>query len=190
MTSSSYQYAITSIGGHDHLADFNEARCLDTHQDSISDGPLPDKQLSPLTVVYGAYLPPPGVSGEKALTDALGAKGNWLGPLRGDSCRLIALQDIRVFGVVKAHSMARVPFAVLIQAEPTVVAAIKQDEMHEAVTAFVRYSNMPPADNVLNRLGVFAFKVRVQPEASQPMLGDWHTLVDRDRALRLARKIM
>lgn len=183
------QYAIIEIASNFRLIDAAEIRAVETYGDAgIFDSPKPDVQSSPFVLCYGAYLPQHGISDERALVDLLGAKGSWLGHIAESICQLVAVQDIRSFGMQKVGRMTYLPFAALIQADESVIDRIKANGL--AVSCFLRYANQSPADNLLNRSGVFAMKaVEARIKGGDLSLGNWDKSVDRSRAIRTARKI-
>lgn len=184
------QYVILEVQNQSFLIDGAEVNAVEScGSDGISDGPRLDELSTPLVVCYGAYIPQQNVSYEKALIDLLGAGGSWLGHIAGPFCELIAVRDIRSYGMQKVGRMIYLPFAALLQAHAPVISKIKGDGDSPAVTGFVRYSNMSPADNLLNRKGLFALKsieARIKGELTQE---SWGASIDRSRALRVARNI-
>ena len=183
------QYALMEAQGKSYLVDANEMQAVECHgPENIADSPKPNEQTSALMRCYGAYLPQPGVTYEKALFDLLGAKGTWLGSIVESICHLIAVQDIRALGIVEVSGQTRIPFASLIQAHPSITDRIKGDDAL-AITGFIRYSNMSPADNLLNRQGVFALQAVERGAADNLTLESWDKAIDRTRAQRIARKI-
>lgn len=183
------QYAIIEIASSFLLIDAAEIQAVETYGDKgIFDSPKPDEQTSPFTLCYGAYLPQHGISEERALVDLLGSKGNWLGHISESICQLVAVQDIRSYGMQKVGRMTYLPFAALIQAHEPVIDKIKGS--HDlAVSCFVRYANASPADNLLNRSGVFALKLVESRIKGDLSLENWDKSVDRARVIRTARKI-
>jgi hypothetical protein len=183
------QYALMEVQGKSYLVDANEMQAVEFHgPENIADSPKPDEQASALILCYGAYLPQPGVTYEKALFDLLGAKGTWLGTIAESICHLIAVQDVRALGIVKVAGQTRIPFAILIQAHPAITDKIKGDDAL-AITGFVRYGNMSPSDNLLNRQGVFALQAVERGGAGNLTLESWGKAIDRNRAQRISRKI-
>lgn len=183
------QYVLIEIQHQFILVDTNEMHAIESYgHDGISDSPKPDEQTTPLLLCYGAYMPRHGVSDERALVDLLSAKGNWMGCITGPISQLIAVQDIRAFGMVKISRQTRIPFAALIQVHEAVIDKIKDDDT-QAITAFIRYSNMSPADNVLNRQGVFALQEVERRVKDGLTLDGWDKFIDRTRVQRTPRRI-
>jgi hypothetical protein len=181
------QYVQIEIQSRLFLMSTREVTAVDSFG-CISDSPKPDEQTTPFVICYGAYMPQSGLSEEKALCDLLGAKGNWLGHISGPICQLIAVQDIRSFGAQKVGRMTYLRFAALIQAHESVIDEIKGGDS-QAVTGFVRYANMSPADNLLNRQGLFALKSVEHRIKGDLTLELWDKSIDRSRVLRTAKNI-
>jgi hypothetical protein len=183
------QYALMEVQGQMFLVDANEVQAVESYgPEGIADSPKPDEQTAPFWLCYGVYIPQQNVSDEKALVDLLSAKGNWLGTISESICQLIAVQDLRAFGMVKVARQTRIPFAMLIQAHEAVTDKIKGGDA-QAITGFIRYANMSPADNVLNRKGVFALQAVERRVKDGLTLEGWDKSIDRSRAQRIARKI-
>ena len=81
-----------------------------------------------------------------------------------------------------------VPVAVLVRAGEALAGRIGPDMRGPALTCFLRYGNLAPAQNLLNRPGVFALKGPVHRLGAEAA-GDWKRHIDPDRAVLTAAAI-
>lgn len=177
------QYAL--IGELRLLMDAGEWQALRTFCDAIADLPGPDQNTLPYHVCYGCYLPQADIREEEAMTDLAEARDHWMGIIERDKCHLIAFCDAEAFGPRYIGLSLRIPFAALVQADPAMIERIADKKTRRAVTAFLRYANLSPATNILNRPGVFALKGverRIKDDPITP--AGWRKHIDRDRAGR------
>jgi hypothetical protein len=182
------QYAIMEVQGRKLLLDSSEAQAVDSYgHDGISDAPRPDEQAAPLVLCYGGYLPQVDIPSDRVRSDLLGAQGSWLGHISGPTCQLIAVQAVVAYEPEKVGRNSITPFAALIQAHESVLDALK--DTARAVTAFVRYPNMSPADNLLNRHGVMSLRGIEKRIKSELTLLAWESSIDKSRAIRAAKSI-
>lgn len=183
------QYITIEIKGQSFLIDVSELNAVESFgADCISDGARLEDADAPLAICYGVYIPQKTATYEVAMVDLLGAKGSWLGHIDGHICNLISVQDIKSYGAQKVGRITCLPFAALLRVHRFVLDKINRDG-GSAVTGFVRYSNMSPADNLLNRKGLFALdstECRIKGNLSHE---NWGNSIDRSRAIRATRNI-
>lgn len=183
------QYITIEIKSQSFLIDVGELNAVESFgADCISDGARLEDADAPLAIAYGAYIPQKDATYEMALVDLLGAKGSWLGHIDGHVCNLISVQDIRSYGTEKVGRITCLPFAALLRVHRSVIDKINSGG-GAAVTGFIRYSNMSPADNLLNRKGLFALaatECRIKGDLSHE---NWGHSIDRSRAIRATRNI-
>lgn len=178
------QYAVIEISGQRRLVDANELQALETHQDAITDA-VEDEDSMPLKVVYGGYKVQPELSGnaDAAVLDMARSRGYQLGYIDGGLCRAIELCDFIAFEPQRRGHALDIPFAALIR---THVAMPSKDR--QAVSAFLRYAQMSPATNILNRPGIFAFKGEERRLGGVAVTHqNWRTFIDQSRAVRAAQ---
>ena len=166
------QYALFEIQGRRLLLDAGEYQALLQGGD-IAEAVGPE-EASAFHLCHGAYLPQPGTGEAEALEDLLAARGHWLGCLAGGECRTLALEDAQAF---KALRTAK-----------ALAGRIGPDMRGPALTCFLRYGNLAPAQNLLNRPGVFALKGPVHRLGAEAA-GDWKRHIDPDRAVLTAAAI-
>jgi hypothetical protein len=182
------QYAAFEIQGRKRLLDISEYEALLEIQKKPVAEAVETEAESGYFLFHGAYLPQPGISETKALKDLLAARDHWLGCLVGCECHPIALEDCFEFNAVrKGHALA-IPVAALARASEAVAGRISPNPSKPALTCFLRYENLTPAENLLNRPGIFAFKG--PPHSFGPGLpANWKSHTDADRAILTATDI-
>ncbi len=180
------QYATFEIQGRRLLLDADEYQAL--RQGTPIEETAGVEDEAAFHVCHGAYLPQPGTGAARALKDLLAARDHWLGCLAGNACRLLALEDIQPFEAVRQGRALAIPLAVLVRMDGAVAGRISPHVRGLALTCFLRYDNLTPAQNLLNRPGVIALKGpvrRIGPDAP----GDWKSHVDTGRAVLTATDI-
>lgn len=180
------QYAIVRLGEVERIIDAEEDRSLRHHFDTLEDGLLPDDDKFEL--VYGAYLPQPSQNEEDALKYAEMARGFWLGSVDDKVCHAVGLEDVKFFEPVRLGLSIRIPFAGLICIREDALKLIRNDGVR-ALTCFLRYREMSPATNVLNRNGVFAIKAHDKRVKGPLTKEAWQASIDQERALAVASRV-
>ena len=195
------QYALIEIQDRKLLIDANEIQSLNEFNDSIAELETPDwsesskgrrpfSTIFPYHICYGSYMPQPGIDEKKGVEDLTFARDHFLGFVQREKCHVIALSDINVMDALPVGRTFHIPFAALVQASDFVIGEIGEKRSSRAVTGFLRYKNMSPATNILNRPGIIALKGierRTNNEAISPE--NWRKYIDRDSAKRIAQKI-
>ncbi|MBN3729376.1 hypothetical protein [Burkholderia sp. Tr-20390] len=135
-----------------------------------------------LSIAYGAYLPQIGVGLPLAERDIADAVGHGLGFVFGGIVQTLQLVDIDLRP--SAGSVGRIPFAALVRApdEPSRLLRNQQTML----AAFLRYSNLDPATNILNRPGVFAMQM-FSPALSASEAPNWTGKINEKQLRRSAR---
>ena len=185
------QYALIEIQKKTLLIAANEMQALDTFHDSISEQDRPHESQHPYHVCYGCYMPQHGLDEAEALEDFKAARDHWIGYIQQDKCHIIAFHDAEPMATERVGRAIRIPFAALVQAHSEVMEQIGDKASVQAVTGFLRYAEMSPATNILNRPGIIALKGierRVKDGPVNP--ADWRKHIDRERAKRTARAIV
>ena len=179
------QYAVIELAeSARRLIDIHEYQALQAHLDKIKDVEEDEASMT-IKIVYGAYKVQPGHNGNAtaALEEMGRSKGFRLGHVKGDACRAIELCDFVAYDpLVQGHALS-IPFAALVRTHVEMPTSGKQ-----AVTAFLRYlDQMTPADNVLNRPGLFAMKTQERRIHGAPITREnWMQFADEERAIRAA----
>ncbi|MBR8427278.1 hypothetical protein [Burkholderia cenocepacia] len=135
-----------------------------------------------LSIAYGAYLPQVGVSVGQAATDMRAAVGHGLGFVFGDIVQTLELIDLETRpGLIGAD---RIAFAALVRAPSEVCKAMRNQQA--VLGAFLRYRNLDPATNILNRPGVFAMQL-FSPALATSEAGRWVERLNEKQLKRSAR---
>ncbi|SDG94334.1 hypothetical protein SAMN05216466_106136 [Paraburkholderia phenazinium] len=182
------QYALIEFKDRWFVIDAHELQALHQHTLSITERPKPDER-GPFFIAYRLYKPQPGIDKEQARADVLQAQDMWLGHVEDDACHAIAYHAIEALPPVQQGMSFGIPFAALIQADPALIDRIADPDSSQAVTAFLRYANISPADNLLTRPGVFAFKGIERRTKALINLDTWRDHIDKARADRTAWQI-
>ncbi|MBF4453835.1 hypothetical protein IRT38_00205 (plasmid) [Acinetobacter sp. SK-43] len=181
------QYALMKVSDNAMvLMDASEAQALYTYKGQITDVPEPDEENLPLKVVYGAYKPQHGKGLEETIENLNASKGFWHGHVKDDKCYKIAVVDFITLDPVMLGQSFYIPFASLVSTNID----LKNKSRTFAITTFLRYENRTPAENILNRNGVFSIasqENRIKNEIVTEK--NWKDFVDMNRAKRAASKI-
>ncbi|CAE6794609.1 hypothetical protein R70006_05012 [Paraburkholderia domus] len=137
-----------------------------------------------MAVAQGAYLPQVGVRLSQAALDVQSAVGQRLGYLVGDMVQTLELLDIEVQQDPECRD--RLPFSALVRIAGSALPLLRYG--HLTVSAFLRYSNIDAATNILNRPGVFAMKTLGRALSGDDRL-NWRDELNRRQVRRLAREI-
>lgn len=184
------QYALIEIQNEKRLVSANEVHALRTYTDAILEQDKPVETEHPYHVCYGCYLPQPGIDVAEALDDFESSRDHWLGYVEQDKCHIIAFHDAVPLEPVRRGLALTIPFAALVQANPPIIEAIGDAGTVQAVTGFLRYEDVSPANNVLNRPGIIALKgIERRVKEGQATPGNWHQHIDLARAKRTAQAI-
>ena len=184
------QYALIKINDRDFLVSANEMQSLNLFQGAIVEQAEPDEAEFPFHICYGCYMPQPGIEAPQALEDLKGSCDHWLGYIQKDMCHIIGFHEVEPMEVQRRGRSIVIPFAALVQAHDPVIEQIGHKTSVQAVTGFLRYAGMSPADNILNRRGIIALKgIERRIKDGQVSPTDWREHIDCDRAYRTALRI-
>lgn len=187
------QYSLFEIEGRSLLIDASEFQSLNTFQDSIVDEESLNEADCPFHVCYGCYMPQPGVNEKEAREDLMFTCGHFLGFVRQDKCHIIAFVDTMAMDTEHIGMSLSIPFSALVKTTDFVIEYIGNQSSRQAVTGFLRYENMSPATNILNRLGIIALKGLERRKRWPMNIGvnsaNWRKSIDPERAKRIARGI-
>lgn len=184
------QYALISIKDKMLLLSAHEMQALDEHLESIADMDSPQEDTHPYHLCYGSYMPQIGTNAAKAIEDFQAARDHWLGSIENDKCHIIAFHDAQEFEVQHIGNAIRIPFAALIQASEAIIEKIGNKSSVQSVTGFLRYQDMSPSTNLLNRPGIIALKGLEKRLKVNPLnLQNWRESIDHRRAERAALTI-
>ncbi|MEX3555107.1 MAG: hypothetical protein VB131_00225 [Burkholderia gladioli] len=149
---------------------------------------LMDRWIKPdegeLSIAYGAYLPQVGVSMGQAAEDMRVAVGHGLGFVLGGIVQTLELVDVEVRPGLNAAG--RIPFAALVRAPSDASTTMRHQQA--TLGAFLRYRNLDPATNILNRPGVFAMQL-FSPAMAAREAGRWSERINERQLRRSARWI-
>lgn len=156
---------------------------------------IPNENEMRHKIVYGAYKPQldfPRSEINRHIKDAVNV---WLAHLSENQCFYLGIEDIIVYdepivtrcdhsSCKKLHKSKDVAFSALVCLPPTIDVGTKKTR---AISAFVRYSQqMDVITNLLNRLGVFAFKAEENRIKTELTIHNWKQYVDHKRAFSAA----
>ncbi len=185
------QFALAKIADHEQLFDTNEVEALNHHFGAIGDAARPtdvDRAMWPLRLMYGAFLPQPFLSldsAERALKEAV---PKWHGWVKGDACFALGICAIKTYPAVDFNG-PRIPVAVLVQASGDTF-ALMDGAAPQVISAFVRYANRTPTENLQERPGILALKGEEKNlKTPMLMLHNWKQSIDDARARRAAERI-
>ncbi|PQV53401.1 hypothetical protein [Paraburkholderia sp. BL21I4N1] len=188
------QYALITLKDTPFIIDAHELSALDTFHDGIRDfGPKPDENGS-LYVAYGVYMPQPGIGWEDAMGHLLERQDVWLGHIDGEHCHTLGFHQVDPLPPISHGRSFSIPFAALIHAHPDLIEKIGDQKIGDpenshAVTAFVRFWNISPANNIFNRKGLLAFKGIEHSGTTTVTKENWRSHVDPERLLQTALEI-
>lgn len=179
------QYALIEVSERKLLVDAAEVGSMNKFSDAISDADFPaDDSIYQRVLAYGDYLPQPDVSEAEAQADLADLKDCWLGTIMENACHPIGLVALISFPAIRRGRSMAVPFAALVCAPEDILNQIGSRNTKRAVTAFLRYSNLSPMTNILNRKGIIAFKgIERRATATEDQ---WKSAIDEERARRTA----
>ncbi|PRE81317.1 hypothetical protein [Burkholderia gladioli] len=183
------QYILFPLKGKQFIVDAHEYSALNTFEDSIKDVELKPDVNSPLYVTYGVYMPQPGIEWEDAMGHLLERQDVWLGHIAGEHCHTLGFHQVDPLPPISHGMSFSIPFAALIHAHPDLIEKIGDHDSSQAVTAFVRFWDITPASNLLNRKGLLAFNGIERRGTTTVTKENWRDHVDPERLLRTALKI-
>ena len=169
------QYALMNGRGEDQLiVDAEELASLYRLRDSgvaVADVE-PDEAGFTFKLIYGSYQPQPGTSPDQAKLDARRHLGARFGTIRDGACFALELCGVELGEPIHIGHSLRIPVAALMASK------VKMRSDGSATTVFIRYMNISPLDNVLNRPGIFA--LRRQEDRCPDDLGrdNWRPFID------------
>jgi hypothetical protein len=172
------------------LVSAQEAMAMDVYADKIIDEPKFDESITRAYVCYGCYIPQSGITKDQAIKNIKASAGYWFGFVLDNKCYPIVIYDVEIIGIIssKNDNDVRFSFAVLIKAPQFVIDLIGGLSVN-AVTGFLRLTDMSPAENLLNRNGVFALKGVASMKKGVSEAGDWRELIDISKASSIAKQI-
>ncbi|KVV07455.1 hypothetical protein WK77_16855 [Burkholderia ubonensis] len=135
-----------------------------------------------ISIAYGAYLPQVGVTTEQAGRDIPDAVGRGLGFVFGGMVQTLELVDVELRP--DAGLVGRIPFAALVRAPSEASRMMRNQQV--ILGAFLRYSNLDPATNILNRPGVFAMQM-FSPAMTAGDAQNWVGRINEKQLRRSAR---
>lgn len=181
------QYALIEIQQRMLLVSAHEMQSLNTFHDAITEQDKPSGAEHPYHVCYGCYMPQPGIEEAEAMDDFEAARDHWIGYIQHDKCHIIAFHDAEPMEPKRMGRAIRIPFAALVQASAPIIKKIGDRAFVQAVTGFIRYADISPATNILNRPGIIALKNIERRVKGGPLSpADWRRHIDRARAARTA----
>ena len=163
------QYAVMNTPGNaDLIIDTNELKSFQLAMESEDPGlfmheDTPDNNDLQYKIVYGVYIPQNSFSRNDVKHHIEKSINVWLCHFKKDHCVSMIIEDIIIHNQLFLKSYGRrlnttneVAFSALVKMPPDIKIGSHKTQ---AVTAFVRYHKaMNPISNLLNRLGIFAFK--------------------------------
>ncbi|VAW56407.1 hypothetical protein MNBD_GAMMA07-2751 [hydrothermal vent metagenome] len=193
------QYAVMNTPGNaELLIDANELQSFQKAMESDDPGlymheEIPNDNTMVYKIVYGVYIPKSNFSRTDVKHHINKSINVWLVHFRKDHCLPMKIEDIIIHEQVflksygqKINTKNEVAFSALIRIPRNITIGSNQTE---AVTAFVRYFNeMNPISNLLNRLGIFAFKSEETSLSNTPLSKDnWKDYIHDGVAIRAAQ---
>ncbi|EOZ8645558.1 hypothetical protein ACQWTT_001309 [Acinetobacter baumannii] len=181
------QYALMQVSETTMvLMDASEVQALQTHGEKIVDVSEQDEENLPLKIVYGAYKPQHGKTINETMDSLKNSKGFWYGHIRDDKCYKIGLTDLVTLDTVIQGKSFYIPFAALVSTNID----LKNKSRTFAITSFLRYDNMNPAQNILNRKGILSIGSQENRIKKDILTVDnWKDFADLNRAKLTASKI-
>lgn len=183
------------------LMDANELRSFHLALDSkdpanFMKDTAPNEDEMQYRIIYGAYKPQQDFPKSEINRHIKEAVNVWLVHFAEDECVYMGIEDIIVYdepiltrcdhsSCKKLHKSNDVAFSALVHLPPGINVGSKKSQ---AVSAFVRYSQqMDAITNLLNRLGVFAFKAEEKRIKHDLTADNWKQYVDHKRAFSAAQ---
>lgn len=183
------QYALMKASGSRYFViDANELSLIELEH---AGGAVPERFDDPEDptsqdlLVYGAYMPNPGISDETALQTAQMPVGHTLSVYlpATNEVRSFVMTDIVLGPPVQIGASRHLPFAALIR-----IAA--DDDLPwlagTCLTGFVKYAGLTPATSLVNRQGLYAFATPDWRDRGDKSLREF---ADMNRATRIAGRI-
>lgn len=155
---------------------------------TFEDGPKINLVTSPYVLVYGGFLPQPGMSEEEAVAIVKQSRETIQFVLKEGVADDLALHDLEAYEPISRGQTFTVPVAALIQAPDWAIGQL-ESRSTQAVVAMRRYSDLGPLDTVLNRSGVFAFAALEKRQKAPVSSAFWRESVDAKRAIKVASGI-
>lgn len=179
------QYALMKVSNTKVLIDALELHAITNHKDQIQDVAEADEENLPFKIVYGSYLPQYGQSIEDATEAMIQSNHHWLGYVRDNQCFKIGLTELKTYEAVPKGKTFYIPFSALVSTNVDV-----NKNSRKAISAFLRYSNIRPDENILNRKGFFAINAQENRIKHRNVTQkNWLEFIDDDRAILSASKI-
>lgn len=180
------QYALMKISKAKYvLVDASEYEYLRDFKGYIISDYEPPEENTCLKIVYGSIIPQSEWSEEDVIKNVNKYKGYALGYIHDNLCHLIELLDIALYNEDDTENRTKyIPFGALIRTVLDIPTMKKN-----AITAFIRYGNMKPEDNVLNRFGVYSIKDQERRIKGNVTKENWKSFIDKERAIRVGLKV-
>lgn len=176
------QYACMKVSNDKMvLIDASELHSLQQYKDAIHDVPY-DEAVFEYKIVYGAYLIQRSIERDKGLTDMIAAKEYGLGHIKDDHCITYQLCDIEP--ILDKSSSNRIPFAALLKTSEKI-----GNQKTKAISLFLRYVDLSPASNIINRSGIFAVKDQERRVKTPITIENWRNHMDLERAVKCASMV-
>lgn len=179
------QYAIIKLANIKVLIDALELQSLQIHKNEIFDVEDDDEENLPMKIVYGAYLPQYSETSHQAIESMVKANRHWLGYVSKNQCFKIGLTELKTYDPVSLAQTFYIPFAALVSTNVNV-----NKNSKKAISAFLRYSDKPVDENIINRKGIFAINAQENRIKNRIVTQEnWLEFVDDNRAILSATKI-
>jgi len=193
------QYAVMNAPGNtDLIIDTNELKSFQMAMES-NDPSLfmhedkPDNGTLQYRIVYGVYIPQNSFSRSDVKHHIKKSVNVWLVHFKKDRCVSMKIEDIIIHNQLflksyghKHNTTNEVAFSALVKIPNDIEIGSNKTQ---AVTAFVRYHNaMNPISNLLNRLGIFAFKSEENGLNNRQLTREnWKDFIHESVAIRAAQ---
>jgi len=143
-----------------------------------------DYEKFPLRLCYGVFLPNPELDGQDVVAHIERWKDHRLMTFHWTTtftreCETVLLQDIIVIGRLDDDW----PFAALVRSRDAHILT----DADGGVSYFIRYEDLDPVTNLLNRPGIFFFK-EVRDTPAGDLSGEWKSFIEEDRVLKAGRR--
>ena len=164
-----------------------ELLSLEKYGDKIKEIEFEEK-TEKLRIVYGAYLSNIGIKLKDIEKEMIKYKGYQHCWISKNKCIPFELCDYVQHGYLKFGKSIRIPFTALIMTDKN---TIVNNKKRHSIPGFLRYQNMIPADNILNRTGIFCIQSEERRIKKSITITreNWKYFIDIKRAIRTAKKV-
>ena len=174
------QYAV--IQGS-HIMSGGEYQALMAHGEDIVDHRPCDDEMA-LLLVYGSFKPQVGETPLAAMNQTREVLDTYYGTIQGDQCLLSTLLDIVFYEPLYRGLAVDIPFAALMRTALDI-------NFHNtrSIPCFIRYRDMSPATNILNRPGLLCVYRSEGGVKRQALVSEsaWREAIAPKRPLQCAR---